>query len=391
MAQTHTGREHDLEILNALARELSHSLALERVLEAALRTVADLLGLDTGWVWLMDERTGGPRLAATRNLPPGLIEHADLMLGECYCLTTYEAGDLRGAANVNVVWCTRLAKLRDGSNDLQYHASIPLYADERRLGVLNVASRDWRKLSETDLDLLYTIGSLVSLAIERTRLAEREARLAAVEERNRIARDLHDTLAQSLAAIALQLESAQALAERGDADRAAASIERSLRLTRAALDDARRSVLELRAPPLDGRGLLAAIRASAGELRDFEGRPLEVVVHGREESDALPAAVETGLFNIAREALTNVARHAGTGAASVVLERHGDRVELRVTDDGTGFELAAVPGDRFGLVGMSERARLLGGSLAVSSARGQGTTIVVDVPLHAAAGMRGGG
>jgi len=389
MAQTHTGREHDLEILNALARELSHSLALERVLEAALRTVADLLGLDTGWVWLMDEHTRAPRLAATRNLPPGLIEHADLMLGECYCLTTYEAGDLRGAANVNVVWCTRLAKLRDGSNDLQYHASIPLYADERRLGVLNVASRDWRKLSDTDLDLLYTIGSLVSLAIERTRLAEREARLAAVEERNRLARDLHDTLAQSLAAIALQLESAHAIAERGDTDRAVATIERSLRLTRAALDDARRSVLELRAPPLDGRGLLAAIRSAAGELRDSEGRPLEVAVHGHEESDALPAAVETGLFNIAREALTNVARHAGTRAGSVVLERHDNRVELRVTDEGAGFELASVPTDRFGLVGMSERARLLGGSLAVSSERGRGTTIVVEVPLHTGAIARG--
>ena len=382
MAQARTDREHDLEILNALARELSHSLALERVLEAALRTVADLLGLDTGWVWLMDERTAEPRLAATRNLPPGLIEHADLMLGECYCLTTYEAGDLRGAANVNVVWCTRLAKLRQGSNDLQYHASIPLYADERRLGVLNVASRDWRKLSDTDLDLLYTIGSLVSLAIERTRLAEREARLAAVEERNRIARDLHDTLAQSLAAIALQLESAHVLAERGEADRAVATIERSLRLTRAALDDARRSVLDLRAPPLEGRGLLAAIRTAAAGLRDGEGHSLDVEIHGHQESDVLPAAIETGLFNIAREALTNVARHARVRGATVALERHTDRVELRVTDEGSGFELAAVPTDRFGLVGMSERARLLGGKLTVSSERGRGTTILVEVPLR---------
>src|SRR5215213_5253504 len=278
MAQTDaTSREHDLEILNALARELSHSLELQRVLETALRTVAELLGLDTGWVWLLDEETGTPRLGATRNLPPGLIEHADLMLGECYCLTTYKAGDLRGAANVNVVWCTRLGKLRDGTNGLQYHASIPLYADERRLGVLNVASRDWRALSDSDLNLLYTIGALVSLAIERTRLAEREARLATVEERNRIARDLHDTLAQSLAAIALQLETAHVLAERGDAARAATTIEQSLRLTRDALDDARRSVLELRAPPLGGRGLVAAIRAAAAGLRDRDGRMLEVL------------------------------------------------------------------------------------------------------------------
>jgi len=384
MAQANaTSREHDLEILNALARELSHSVELERVLETALRTVADLLGLETGWVWLIDEHCFEPRLAATRNLPPGLIEHADLMLGECYCLSTYESGDLRGAANVNVVWCTRLGKLREGSNGLQYHASIPLYADERRLGVLNVASRDWRKLSETDLNLLYTIGALVSLAIERTRLVEREARLAAVEERNRLARDLHDTLAQSLAAIALQLESAQLLAERGDADRARETIERSLGLTRAALDDARRSVLELRAPPLEGRGLLAAIRAVAEGLRIRDGRPLELFVHAAEGSDALPAAVEAGLFNVAREALTNVARHAGTPAASVTLDRLGDRVELRVGDDGLGFDVDAVPRDRFGLVGMSERARLLGGTLAVSSERGRGTTIVVDVPVRA--------
>jgi two-component system NarL family sensor kinase len=377
-----TSREHDLEILNALARELSHSLELERVLDTALRTVAELLGLDTGWVWLVEEGSRTPRLAATRNLPPGLIEHADLMLGECYCLTTYEAGDLRGAANVNVVWCTRLGKLREGSNDLQYHASIPLYADERRLGVLNVASRDWRALSDTDLNLLYTIGALVSLAIERTRLAEREARLAAVEERNRIARDLHDTLAQSLAAIALQLETAHVLAERGDADRAVATIERSLTLTRGALDDARRSVLELRAPPLDGQGLATAIRTAATTLHVPDGGTLDVRVDGGDETDGLPAAVEAGLFNIAREALANVARHAATRSASVALARRSDRIEMRIADHGVGFDVARVPPDRFGLVGMNERARLLGGTLELSSAPGQGTTILVDVPVR---------
>jgi two-component system NarL family sensor kinase len=378
-------RDHDLEILNALARDLSHSLDLERVLDTALRTVGELLGLETGWVWLVDDTTGEPVLGATRNLPPGLVQHADLMLGECYCLKTYEAGDLRGAANVNVVWCTRLGRLREGSNGLQYHASIPLYADERKLGVLNVASRDWRPLSETDLNLLYTIGALVSLAIERTRLAERGATLAAVEERNRIARDLHDTLAQSLAAIALQLESAQLLAEQGDAARAGETIERTLQLTRAALDDARRSVLELRAPPLEGEGLLDAIRAVARDLRGRDGSPIAVSVEGAEEADALPAAVESGLFHIAREALANAARHARASAVSVVLERRGGDVELRVVDDGVGFDVAAIPAGRFGLVGMSERARLLGGLLRVVTAPGAGTTIAATVPVRASA------
>jgi two-component system NarL family sensor kinase len=385
-----SARDHDLEILNALARDLSHSLDLERVLDTALRTVAELLGLEAGWVWLVDDVTGEPHLGATRNLPPGLVQHADLMLGECYCLKTYEAGDLRGAANVNVVWCTRLGRLREGSNGLQYHASIPLYADERKLGVLNVASRDWRPLSETELNLLYTIGALVSLAIERTRLAERGATLAAVEERNRIARDLHDTLAQSLAAIALQLESAKLLTERRDAARAGETIERTLQLTRAALDDARRSVLELRAPPLEGQGLLHAIRVMARELRTRDDEPIVVSVEGVEGSDALPAAVESGLFHIAREALANVARHARTSTATVVFERCGDDVELRVAEEGVGFDVDAVSPGRFGLLGMSERARLLGGLLRVVSEPGAGTTVAVTVPLRAAGREREG-
>lgn len=376
-----TDREHDLEILNALARDLSHSLDLRRVLDVALQTVAELLALDTGWVWLVDDATGAITLAATRNLPPGLIERADLMRGDCYCLTSYQSGDLRGAANVNVVWCTRLARLLDGTNDLQYHASIPLYADERKLGVLNVASRDWRPLSSTDLNLLYTIGALVSLAIERTRLAEQSAQLAAAEERNRIARELHDTLAQSLAAIALQLESADALADQGDVARVGATIRRTLGLTRGALDDARRSVLDLRAAPLDGRGLLSAIRALEGELRDREHPSFTLSVRGSGLGYGLPAAMELGLHRIAREALTNAARHARATKVSVRVERRDDRVRMRVADDGVGFDLAQVPSDRFGLLGMSERAKLLGGELRVSTGP-SGTTILVDVPLR---------
>jgi two-component system NarL family sensor kinase len=320
-------------------------------------------------------------------MPPGLIEHSDLMLGECYCLTTYEAGDLRGAANVNVVWCTRLGKLHEGSNDLRYHASIPLYADERKLGVLNVASRDWRALSATDLNLLYTIGALVSLAVERTRLAERDARLAASEERNRIARDLHDTLAQSLAAIALQLESADALVERGDADRVAATIRRTLDLTRTALDEARRSVLELRAAPLEGRGLLAAINSLGDELHDRAGNAIVVSVYERGLLHGLPAAVEVALYQIAREALTNISRHASALTASVSVERVGDRVLMQIADDGAGFDVATTRSDRFGLVGMSERARLLGGELRIASSLGGGTTIEVDVPLRSASSV----
>ena len=102
----------ELATITALAQALSGPADLEESLEAALATVADVLGLETGWVWLLDE-SGEPRLAAARALPPALRDHPDAMRGDCYCLKTFRAGDLRGAANVNVVWCSRLALLID--------------------------------------------------------------------------------------------------------------------------------------------------------------------------------------------------------------------------------------------------------------------------------------
>jgi two-component system, NarL family, sensor kinase len=380
--------DRHLGILNTLAQALSRSLDLGEVLHTALDKVAELLELETGWVWLLDE-AGESRLAATRNLPSGLVERPRLMEGSCLCLSTYRAGDLRGAANVNVVWCTRLEKLVEGKNELQFHASIPLYADDRKLGILNVASRDWRELSGEELDLLYTVGALVSLAVERTRLAARSAELAALEERNRLAREIHDTLAQSLAGIAMRLETADALAEStgGSANSAQLTgvVRHALALTRSTLDEARRSVLELRAAPLEGRTLVEALRALANELSGPGARAIAVEVSWDDaDQRPLPPAIEIGLYRIAREALTNVVRHANARRATIRVARADDIVRMSIGDDGRGFDPSAVSPDRYGLIGANERARLLGGRLRVESAPGRGTTIDIEVPIRVA-------
>jgi len=376
-----------LATLTALAQALSGPADLEASLEAALATVADALGLETGWVWLLDE-SGEPRLAAARALPPALRDHPDAMHSDCYCLRTFRAGDLRGAANVNVVWCSRLAVLIDEAREedignLQCHASVPLVVGERRLGMLNVASPDWRELLDDELSLLTTAGALVSLAVERSRLEAAGARAVAAEERNRLAREIHDTLAQALAALTMQLEVADALAGSGDDARLRAAVDRALTLARSTLDEARRSVLDLREAPLEGRTLVRALEELAADTRAASGGTLEVRVSGDPATvaDDLPPAVEVGLSRIARQALANAARHSRARHVTVRLTRTRDRVWLRVEDDGLGFDPAAVPADRFGLVGMRERARLLGGTLTVESAAGEGTAIAVDVPL----------
>lgn len=381
----------ELVTLRSLAQALSGPAAIGESLEAALATVAELLGLETGWVWLLDEDSDEPRLAASRALPPALRGHPEAMRGDCYCLSTFRAGDLRGAANVNVVWCSRLAavvaapEVAGDAVGLRCHASVPLAVGDRRLGMLNVASRDWRVLSEDELHLLTTAGALVSLAVERSRLEAAGARAIAAEERNRLAREIHDTLAQALAALTLQLETADALAAAGADPRLRTALGRGLALARSSLDEARRSVLDLRADPLGGRSLPHALRELAAEPRAAAGGlDVRVVADGLDGSFALPAAVEVGLYRIAEQALANVARHAGARHAALRLDRDPTQVRLRVEDDGAGFDPATVPPGRFGLVGMSERARLLGGSLTVESAPGQGTAVEAVVPLRSA-------
>lgn len=366
-------RNRELAVLNEIASSLNASIDLHESMRATLSGVAELLGLRTGWVFLLDE-AGEPHLEATQNLPTGLAREPERMENGCYCLDTYRAGDLAGAANVNVVTCSRLKGLVSGRDGLRYHASIPLYARGRRLGIMNVASPDWRELSPADLRLLRTVGDLLAIAVERARLYARSAEAGAAEERNRLAREIHDTLAQGLTGIALQIETAEALLDGGaEGERVRAALERALAQTRASLDEARRSVQELRAAPLEGQTLAEALidlGATDGRLR------VEVPAEPR----ALSARVELGVYRIAQEAVANALRHARATRVVVTLRVSDEWVRLTIEDDGGGFDPSTIERGRFGIVGMRERARLLGGSLGVDSGPGAGTRIEAEVP-----------
>lgn len=372
-------RNRELSILNTIAEALNRSFDLDEALEAALAQVAELLDLHTGWVWLLREETGDSYLAAAKDLPPALANNPVRMEGACYCLDTYRDGDLEGAANVNVVTCSRLKSLVDGTDGLRYHASIPLYAGEEKLGVLNVASPDWRELSPGDLRLLHTVGDMLSIAVERARLFGKSARLGALEERNRLAREIHDTLAQGLTAVALQLESADAMLEtETKPERVRQTVRQALSLTRANLEEARRSVLDLRAAPLEGRSLEEAIKILAGKQAKEAGFKVHFEAVGG--SRPLPVPTEVGLYRIAQEALSNIVQHAQAANVYLRLSVTTEAVTMIIEDDGQGFDTAEVAKNRYGLIGMNERVSLLGGRLQIESGPGAGTRLVVTVP-----------
>ncbi len=373
-------RNRELSILNIIAQALNRSVDLEQTLHAALAQAADLLDLHTGWIWLLDETGGDAYLAATQNLPPGLASHPELMEGSCYCLDTYRAGDLSGAANVNVVTCSRLKKLVGGTAGLRYHASIPLYAHGKQLGVLNLASADWRELSQADLRLLYTIGDLLSIAIERARLFTQSTMFGAVTERNRLAREIHDTLAQGLAGIVLQLETAEVLLGASQQnEKLERSIHQALELARANLDEARRSVMDLRAAPLEGRSLADALASLTKSTEEHASAALRFQVTGANQP--LPVRIETGLFRIAQEAVANAVQHAAASQITIKLTLEPGQARLMIEDNGRGFDPAQTPTGHFGLIGLNERARLFGGRLFLESEPGVGTRVEVIVPL----------
>jgi two-component system, NarL family, sensor kinase len=382
---------HELVILNAISEALNSSADVRQALERTLGLVADLLGLRTGWVWLVDPETDQFYVAAARALPPFLQEPVRMSGRWCLCTDLFRKGKLT-PTNVDMLECSRLlpaveAKDRTLTQGLRYHASIPIYFQGRALGIMNIAGPAWRALSPDELRLLATMAYEVGIAVERARLAEEGTRIARIEERTRIAREIHDTLAQGLTAIGLDIEGALRHLE-SSPDRARERLERALTTTRESLEDARHSVLDLRATPLAGRPLAEALAALGRAFTSETG----VRVHVRaaagpaEGMPDLPLRTEAELYRIVREALANVRQHAHATEVEITLRTTPKDVALSVHDDGVGFTSEPRDEGHYGILGMRERARLLGGRLRVTSRPGRGTTVTARVPVAAEGG-----
>ena len=223
------------------------------------------------------------------------------------------------------------------------------------------------------------------LLATRGQLAATERESGVLAERARLAREIHDTVAQGLSSIQMLLHAA----ERADLDGAGVEHVVLARETAAsALADARHFIRELTPPDLDGRGLGGALRRLASTQWAAQGLPVEVRV-----SDAvdLPMHVQTALLRIAQGAIANVIQHADADSATITLTVGGDRLQFTIADDGRGFDPAQSPGaptgrsDSFGLRATRERVDQLGGTLTVTSAPGEGTALTIDLTLEEAA------
>ncbi len=231
--------------------------------------------------------------------------------------------------------------------------------------------------------------AFVGLFVAKLMAAQKEARrslashsatleqLATSRERNRLARELHDTLAHSLSGIAVQLEAVKSVWDE-DPEQAQEMVTQALDSARGGLGEARRAIQALRASSLEELGLEAALNQLAERISERSGIAVEISF--AENLGELDPDVENAVYRIADESLTNVARHSGAEMATVDLRRRAGQIRLQVSDNGTGFNAnGQAPDGHVGIKGMAERAEVVGGSFAISSRPGAGTTVKFEV------------
>ncbi|HSB88989.1 MAG TPA: GAF domain-containing protein [Anaerolineales bacterium] len=406
-------QNRELAVLNATARAIGGSLDLEQFLRAALKAILEEMDLKAGWVVLQHDGSesasghAGPDRGEGRDSPwplnlvvsSGLSrrfaeEEGSRAWDGCVCLDVLASGqcmvidDLRAG-------CLRLSEEARQREGLVSHASIPLVARDQVVGVLNVAADAPREFPAAELHLLSSIGRQIGVAVDNSRLWDQVQRKdhlrgqllertlrAQEDERRRIALELHDQVGSALASLGLGLRVLE-----NDLPPSRATVQQ-FRSLRDQLDtiarDLHQLAFDLRPAALDRLGLADALEQTVHNFARQNGLAADFQAIGL-DGEHLPYEVETALYRIIQEALTNVARHAQATEVGVVLERRSDSVVAVIEDNGRGFDTqeALAPGAvRLGLFGMQERAALVGGRWDIESSHGKGATIFVEVPVE---------
>ncbi len=261
---------------------------------------------------------------------------------------------------------------------------VPVRVKNRTIGNLYLTDKvDAREFTADDQRLVELFALHAGIAIENARLHDAVQRLAVVDERERIGKDLHDGIIQSLYAISLSLEDVPDLMDE-DPEAATNRVDRAIDDVNQTIGDLRGFIVGLRTEAVDGADLVSLLTALTDELR--RGRAIDVDLDLTRDPIALPAHARAELLHIAREALSNVARHADAASVRVILRHDDGRLRLEIVDDGVGFDPTDVTHDgHFGLANMRDRAASLGGALTIDRPRSGGTRIIATIPTGSTA------
>jgi signal transduction histidine kinase len=256
---------------------------------------------------------------------------------------------------------------------------IPLLSQGNVNGVLSFRFAEERDFQVEELEVARALATQASLAIHLTELATSAKQSAVLEERTRLAGEIHDSLAQSFTGITMQLEMAKELKTDKD-DEAFNYLERANDLARFGLAEARRSVMSLQSMAIRGSGLVESLQILA-ERSNIAGRLRCTFRSNLQDDESVPIEVRQDLLRIAQEAISNALRHAKSTAISVTLRSDPPNLVLQVKDNGVGIATKAETKEGFGFVNMRARVEKLKGTLDIRTVPGRGTNIIVRLPF----------
>jgi signal transduction histidine kinase len=266
-----------------------------------------------------------------------------------------------------------------GHPEMRSFLGVPIVSRSGVIGAIYLTEKEGAAgFDDGDQQVIAMLAAHAAIAIENARLYEQSRELSIVEERNRLARELHDSVTQKLFGLVLSAEAAATLIER-DPAQARIELGRLQELAREAMEELRSLVFELRPPSVEAEGLTAALRKHVDVLRRVYGREIGLEVGG---APRYAPQLEREVLRIAQEALQNALRHANADLVEVRLAARDGFLLLTVRDDGIGFDPVApeLRSRRLGLTSMEERAEAIGGTLRIDSHPGRGTTVSLAAP-----------
>lgn len=359
-------------ILKEIAELLNEGSEMRETLSAVLERLLQVTRLKTGWLFLI--KNNEPTLIAYHHLPQALTRNqlAPMCTKECWCVNRYNNGELNRASNI--INCKRIEDAKkDGHADIEgltHHATVPLRFGEEMFGILNVGAPNKIHFSEKELSLLESVAFQIGSTLKRMALTEREREMALIEERNRLAQELHDSVNQLLFSVSLTARGGRELTKSKTVQETFTYIQE---LSQQALHEMRDLIWQLQPKSLEN-GLLSSLK----EYSEMLG--LQLYCHVNTLTN-ISGQKET-LWRIAQEAMMNCKKHSGQDKIEIAIDfnQEKQKVQMIITDQGVGFNYSpSVILPSHGLRNMRQRAERQNGTMEIFTSEGNGTKIIIDL------------
>jgi PAS domain S-box-containing protein len=370
-------RNRELEMLYRADGQLYRHLHLDQVMQALVDVAVDLLGADKASVQVWDDRRKRLEVRAWRNYSAEMLQLLqDFKPGDGIAGYVFRSGEALTVEDArHAPPPADYIAAREGISSV---LSMPISIGGQVYGVFRMDYCQPRSFSANDMRLFNALAQRAAIAIDNARLYEQAEQAATLEERQRLARELHDALTQSLYSLVLLSEAGRRYASAGNLDQVEHHLRRLGETSHQALKEMRLLVYELRPMILQEVGLEGALRQRLDAVEKRAGIKTALLIEGQLD---LPAKLDDELYRIVQESLNNSLKHAHASMVSVKIQRLPDLVKLEVSDNGVGFDPASLESGGIGLQSMRERAERLGGKLEINSASSNGASLRVLIPL----------